>query len=363
MTSSNAPSPEQRALREASHAFNDLARYLDAQGLESMAEGARKQAKAARAALDAAGLAYQEAPSGTRVEIVKLRELAAGDVFWDAPVEEWVTVKRIDVDGIEARVNGDTARLFVGLKDALVPRCLAAASPSSGAITHGRHCVCSACAAQDWTDPKLAACGMHGPSCPPVYAPMGRAGSVAREAPPNDRQVKPNLGVGAREASPHRNRLVVRRTDDGLQVNFEDRAEASPHAAEDVAERVKTILASYQTSIAFAAPEMVPVHQGALVSSLVALVEESSAPRDPGVPAARYIPNGEGGGNERCEHCMERASAHLCRQAPGVLDPKAREHVEEMLPYMESHPRSHAKRIAEQARAYLSTVDAAKEKP
>jgi hypothetical protein len=43
-------------------------------------------------------------------------------------------------------------------------------------VTHGRHCICSACAAQDWAEPGLAACGMHGPSCPPVYAPIGPAG-------------------------------------------------------------------------------------------------------------------------------------------------------------------------------------------
>jgi protein gp37 len=38
-------------------------------------------------------------------------------------------------------------------------------------ITHGRHCGCSACARQDWSEPQLAPCGMHGPSCPPVYSP------------------------------------------------------------------------------------------------------------------------------------------------------------------------------------------------
>lgn len=47
-------------------------------------------------------------------------------------------------------------------------------------ITHGRHCLCSACAAQDWAEPGLAPCGMHGPSCPPVYAPLGAAGDVVR---------------------------------------------------------------------------------------------------------------------------------------------------------------------------------------
>jgi hypothetical protein len=39
-------------------------------------------------------------------------------------------------------------------------------------LTHGRHCRCSACARQDWAEPGLAPCGMHGSSCPPVYAPI-----------------------------------------------------------------------------------------------------------------------------------------------------------------------------------------------
>lgn len=42
------------------------------------------------------------------------------------------------------------------------------------ALTHGRHCPCSACAREDWTNPALADCGMHGPSCPRVYAPFAR---------------------------------------------------------------------------------------------------------------------------------------------------------------------------------------------
>jgi len=45
-------------------------------------------------------------------------------------------------------------------------------------VTHGRHCICSACAAQDWAEPGLASCGMHGPSCPAVYAPLGAAGDT-----------------------------------------------------------------------------------------------------------------------------------------------------------------------------------------
>ena len=45
-------------------------------------------------------------------------------------------------------------------------------------VTHGRHCTCSACAREDWTNPALAACGMHGASCPAEYAPLGPAGSL-----------------------------------------------------------------------------------------------------------------------------------------------------------------------------------------
>lgn len=51
-------------------------------------------------------------------------------------------------------------------------------------VTHGRHCVCSACTAQDWSEPQLAACGMHGPSCLPRYAPLAGAGDVLERLHP-----------------------------------------------------------------------------------------------------------------------------------------------------------------------------------
>ena len=51
-------------------------------------------------------------------------------------------------------------------------------SPEATSITHGRHCFCSACAREDWTNPELAPCGMHGSSCPRVYAPFGRSGQA-----------------------------------------------------------------------------------------------------------------------------------------------------------------------------------------
>jgi hypothetical protein len=38
-------------------------------------------------------------------------------------------------------------------------------------VTHGRHCTCSACAREDWTR-ITSPCGMHGPDCPAVYAPI-----------------------------------------------------------------------------------------------------------------------------------------------------------------------------------------------
>jgi hypothetical protein len=51
------------------------------------------------------------------------------------------------------------------------------ASADSERITHGRHCTCSACAREDWTNPALAPCGMHGLFCPALYQPWGPAGS------------------------------------------------------------------------------------------------------------------------------------------------------------------------------------------
>ena len=45
-------------------------------------------------------------------------------------------------------------------------------------ITHGRHCTCTPCRVEDWTNPALAPCGMHGRDCPREYAPLGGAGQV-----------------------------------------------------------------------------------------------------------------------------------------------------------------------------------------
>lgn len=47
-------------------------------------------------------------------------------------------------------------------------------APLPKPMTHGRHCRCSACGRQDWSDPMLAPCDIHGPSCPSEYQPETR---------------------------------------------------------------------------------------------------------------------------------------------------------------------------------------------
>lgn len=44
-------------------------------------------------------------------------------------------------------------------------------------ITHGRHCECSACAREDWTNPDYD-CGMHPKGCAHEYQPWGRPGAL-----------------------------------------------------------------------------------------------------------------------------------------------------------------------------------------
>lgn len=46
-------------------------------------------------------------------------------------------------------------------------------------VTHGRHCLCSSCAREDWTNPVFT-CGMHGADCPSKYQPWARPGSLVR---------------------------------------------------------------------------------------------------------------------------------------------------------------------------------------
>ena len=67
-------------------------------------------------------------------------------------------------------------------------------------ITHGRHCTCSACAREDWTQEWIAPCGMHGSSCPREYQPWGPAGTFnwADASSPNRLNASPNLGQSDR---------------------------------------------------------------------------------------------------------------------------------------------------------------------
>ena len=58
-------------------------------------------------------------------------------------------------------------------------------------ITHGRHCTCTPCRVEDWTNPALAPCGMHGKDCPREYQPWGAAGEYVGGGP--DRQPPPEI--------------------------------------------------------------------------------------------------------------------------------------------------------------------------
>lgn len=52
-------------------------------------------------------------------------------------------------------------------------------------IQHGRHCPCSACQREDWTNPNLAPCGMHGASCPePARSMQGAGAGIRYDAEP-----------------------------------------------------------------------------------------------------------------------------------------------------------------------------------
>lgn len=78
-------------------------------------------------------------------------------------------------DAVEHAARWPSASMYdVSALKALVDA-FDAASPAASddpKLTHGRHCPCSVCAAEDWTNPALAPCGMHGPSCPREYRPI-----------------------------------------------------------------------------------------------------------------------------------------------------------------------------------------------
>lgn len=90
---------------------------------------------------------------------------ARGDTFTRREVDE--------IAGLCRHMGYESAEAIVQLRE---EGRLSFAAHEEPALTHGRHCACSACAQEDWTNPKLAACGMHGPSCPAVYAPLNEHG-------------------------------------------------------------------------------------------------------------------------------------------------------------------------------------------
>ena len=123
-------------------------------------------------------------------EVVK----TAGD---EAEQREWVRKYDTIIAALQ-RTEGGAALLLEGIakianeedrkarvravRHALRYRALAAVPSGTGTrITHGRHCTCSSCAREDWTNPKFA-CGMHGRDCPSVYAPLGKPGSYVAAA-------------------------------------------------------------------------------------------------------------------------------------------------------------------------------------
>ena len=87
------------------------------------------------------------------------------------------TVCAASLTGLHSRVTiwpCSVESAIVAADTALAVQALAAAAPTPAVerVTHGRHCRCTPCKRTDWTDPTLAHCGMHGPSCPPVYSPI-----------------------------------------------------------------------------------------------------------------------------------------------------------------------------------------------
>lgn len=68
-------------------------------------------------------------------------------------------------------------------------------------ITHGRHCTCTPCARDDWTNPALAPCGMHGKDCPQEYAPLGAAGDPVPAAALSPEQTTATEPEGSGDAA------------------------------------------------------------------------------------------------------------------------------------------------------------------
>jgi hypothetical protein len=147
---------------------------------------------AIREALDKLGLREERRvrtertpfPSGPQWLRVEHRRLAS---HWRQVDAEPLDEPRFSPSASCAFCSGDPSKNVKGSLNEC-PACRRKKTPPSERVdtepservTHGRHCICSACAAQDWAEPGLAPCGMHGPSCPPLYAPLGAAGDVVQ---------------------------------------------------------------------------------------------------------------------------------------------------------------------------------------
>lgn len=115
-------------------------------------------ALAMKAALDAA----RETITEQAQELDRLRAAAARVVAADnAGAGTWAS------EG-EERMR----EMVAALDDLAAALADSASQPEGERITHGRHCVCSACAREDWASGQFI-CGMHGRDCPHVYAPLG----------------------------------------------------------------------------------------------------------------------------------------------------------------------------------------------
>jgi hypothetical protein len=119
----------------------------------------------------------------TRIAREVTDELTRACVSFDpmASPHEGYAVILEELDELWQHVKANTGRSAAARDEAIQIAAMAMryvldVTPPFEHLTHGRHCSCSACAREDWARPELAACGMHGPLCPPVYAPLGAPG-------------------------------------------------------------------------------------------------------------------------------------------------------------------------------------------
>jgi len=136
--------------------------------LEAELQAAREREQRLRERL--ADTETEKIERGTEILRLQEREKALREALKEAGLPETASVQDL------IRHHRSNAALAAGFDRIAAQR----PEEAGGRITHGRHCTCSACAAQDWGEPGLAPCGMHGPSCPAEYQPWGAAGTYRR---------------------------------------------------------------------------------------------------------------------------------------------------------------------------------------